>query len=293
MVLDVWRAAGIDAMALNGDAALVRERKLTAEQARRFAAEIRKLPPITRMAGQVAWGERLSYLDCVSAASHEGVSEFEGLVLMPQKPEGKLASFADRLFTAVVDWNETMRAVNRGHDRIACALSKPTRKEREAAVADLRRDLTLTTDFTNFRALGRNIGAAGSLRGGLGRHVGNVVAAWFLWGLSVYRRAEEETIAAQNLILVAFALAAYRADRGEYPADLAALVPKYIPAVPEDTFADGPLHYRREGPGYVLYSVGPNGIDDGGRSRWDEPDAEDAAHCDDIAIRVPAREKNP
>ena len=93
-----------------------------------------------------------------------------------------------------------------------------------------------------------------------------------------------------DLAQLAFALAAYRAEHGEYPVDLAALAPSYLPAVPDDTFAAGPFHYRRDGEGYLLYSVGPNSKDNGGRSHSDDPKRYDP-DADDIAIRVPARQK--
>ena len=41
--------------------------------------------------------------------------------------------------------------------------------------------------------------------------------------------------------------------------------PQYLPDVPEDPFSGRPLVYRTETTGYVLYSVGQNGIDDGGQ----------------------------
>jgi hypothetical protein len=62
----------------------------------------------------------------------------------------------------------------------------------------------------------------------------------------------------------------YRADKGTFPATIAALVPAYLPAVPVDPFdATGkPLHYRLDGSGEnrtpTVWSVGENGIDDGG-----------------------------
>ena len=62
---------------------------------------------------------------------------------------------------------------------------------------------------------------------------------------------------------LAFALAAYRADQGSYPAKLADLKPKYVAEIPKDIFNDGELHYRQEGTGCLLYSVGVNGQDDG------------------------------
>jgi hypothetical protein len=64
-----------------------------------------------------------------------------------------------------------------------------------------------------------------------------------------------------RLVEVALALRAYRLDHhGANPATIDALVPADLPHVPADPFGRGaPLHYRRSGTGYVLYSVGPDG----------------------------------
>ena len=56
--------------------------------------------------------------------------------------------------------------------------------------------------------------------------------------------------------------------------------------VPKDFFNDGgELHYRRQDQGYVLYSVGVNKKDDGGRG-YDEYNPA-GKQCDDIVVRVP------
>jgi hypothetical protein len=86
---------------------------------------------------------------------------------------------------------------------------------------------------------------------------------------------------------LAFSLAAYRADRGSYPAKLADLMSKYAAKIPKDIFNhDADLHYTRQGDGYVLYSVGSNGKDDGGK---DYEDRRDVADADDLVVRVPAK----
>jgi hypothetical protein len=65
---------------------------------------------------------------------------------------------------------------------------------------------------------------------------------------------------------VALALHAYREDHGAYPDGLSGLVPGYVPSLPDDPFAmSGPLRYRVENDGYVLYSLGPDCKDDDGR----------------------------
>ncbi|MHC4092328.1 MAG: hypothetical protein ACYSVY_18995, partial [Planctomycetota bacterium] len=46
------------------------------------------------------------------------------------------------------------------------------------------------------------------------------------------------------------------------------LVPQYLEAIPSDPYVGRPLCYRRQDSGdYLLYSVGPNEIDDGGRKQ--------------------------
>jgi len=121
--------------------------------------------------------------------------------------------------------------------------------------------------------------------------MGDVLIAFLMPAFSGAVKAEDRAVTSQGMTQVVFALAAYRADRGTYPADLGALVHKYLPAMPEDPFSAGPLRYKREEAGFLLYSVGPNGKDDGGRSFLDQPASEDLRDCDDIAIRVPAKKK--
>jgi hypothetical protein len=72
---------------------------------------------------------------------------------------------------------------------------------------------------------------------------------------------------AQNkLLIVALALRAYRVEHGSYPAKLSALIPTYLSSLPGDPFAaSGPLRYKPSSPGYIMYSVGPDGKDDGGK----------------------------
>jgi hypothetical protein len=65
--------------------------------------------------------------------------------------------------------------------------------------------------------------------------------------------------------LVALALERYRRATGEWPATLAALVSGQLAAVPVDPFDGKPLRYRRLADGVVVYSIGPDGTDNGGR----------------------------
>jgi hypothetical protein len=52
------------------------------------------------------------------------------------------------------------------------------------------------------------------------------------------------------------------------PARLEDLTPEYLPRVPADPFDGKPLRLKRDGKDVIVYSVGPDGQDDGG-TRWD------------------------
>lgn len=88
-----------------------------------------------------------------------------------------------------------------------------------------------------------------------------------LWAITLAADTKNE------LLLTAFALRAYRLDHGAYPAALASLVPGYLKEVPADPFAlSGSLHYKRVGTKYLLYSIGPDGKDGGGKPILNSPD---------------------
>lgn len=62
------------------------------------------------------------------------------------------------------------------------------------------------------------------------------------------------------------ALFAHHAERGYFPVRLADLVPTYLPAVPRDPLnAASAFGYRRTEKDFVLYSLGPDARDDGGK----------------------------
>lgn len=69
---------------------------------------------------------------------------------------------------------------------------------------------------------------------------------------------------------IACALKLHRREHGSYPPDLAALVPEFLDTLPEDLVAPDGYRYRTADDGYRLYSVGWDGVDDGGERGRDE-----------------------
>ena len=66
--------------------------------------------------------------------------------------------------------------------------------------------------------------------------------------------------------VLACALERYRLAHGEFPETLDSLSPQFIAHIPHDLFTGEPLKYHRTDDGrFVLYSIGWNGKDDGGK----------------------------
>ncbi len=70
------------------------------------------------------------------------------------------------------------------------------------------------------------------------------------------------------------AIEQFRRKSGHYPNKLAELVPELLPEIPTDYFDGEPLRYMKTDEGYLLYSIGVDRDDDGGR----EPEEGDPSH---------------
>jgi len=99
-----------------------------------------------------------------------------------------------------------------------------------------------------------------------------VVTAMLLPAIS--RALRDQVQAKVRLSIAAAALAAeqYRQKNGRWPDSLEELVPEFLDEVPEDWFGTGKVRYEHTESGVILYSVGPDGRDNGGAG---QPDADD------------------
>ena len=94
------------------------------------------------------------------------------------------------------------------------------------------------------------------------------------WALSRWdnwrarQRAEmrqKRIIAHVRLLTAELAVRCYQSEQGRVPTGLEQLVPKYLQRVPSDPFNGSPMIYRHQGTNWLLYSVGEDGVDDGGK----------------------------
>jgi hypothetical protein len=72
-------------------------------------------------------------------------------------------------------------------------------------------------------------------------------------------------VAHRRLLIAELAARCSLSDQGQPPVALKQLVPKYLARVPLDPFSSRPLIYHPQGTNWLLYSVGQDGVDDGGK----------------------------
>jgi hypothetical protein len=277
-------AVNVDGAACAGDQALLQHARLTAAQIARMRADLDKLPAMPKMVDKIDVGERFMYLDSVGMTARQGLSSLASLSGGGGGPEGAPKSLIDSTPAAAVDWDRVLRMGNSWYDRMVDACRKPTRAELHSAMRKIDEEIRKRAEASkHWQSLA--LMALSGPRNALSEQIGYIFAALLLPAVSGCIEAEDRGAMQFDLTKLAFALAAYRADHGSYPAKLADLTPKYVAEIPKDIFNDSDLHYRPQGDGYLLYSVGPNGKDDGGRGHDDRKAGEG---WDDIVVRVPA-----
>jgi hypothetical protein len=114
-----------------------------------------------------------------------------------------------------------------------------------------------------------------------GQVIGDILVSLLMPAARKVQDAADRTQQTFDTVIVAYALAWYQRVNSQYPDALAKLAPTYLTAVPGDVFSGKELIYRPGANGFLLYSVGINGIDDGGRGYDSQPPG------DDLVVRVP------
>jgi hypothetical protein len=94
-----------------------------------------------------------------------------------------------------------------------------------------------------------------------------IISALLLPAISSSLTREADGFARIRLATTAIAVEHYRLLQGQLPDNLSELTSQFLPNVPIDPFDGAPLRYYRLAKGYVIYSVGRDSHDDGGRKK--------------------------
>ncbi len=170
-------------------------------------------------------------------------------------------------------------------------------------LAILFRSFLLPTDMQAYRSTMRqfqvlfeqrpSLSDAASLRGikaldaDMERRRQGVLTELFAPALSSVLTTRSKSHAKHRAAEVLLAATRARLVRGELPGAAEAIVPEFMTAIPRDPFLeDSPLIVKINDDGWLVYSVGPNGKDDGGPPPSSKPGEGSTVSSDDIGLRL-------
>jgi hypothetical protein len=262
---------------------------LSRKQTNDFRGQWTRFPAIATMAKAIDIGERLQFLDATCYVAEDGwgaLLDIVGLITDlsgdgEPKPRDK-RDFRIEVGAAVlswlVRWDEPLKLGHEWYDRLL----------RITRIDDVRLQMDALDEFDNYL---QKIQAEKILltRTGLYFYPRTLPTKFTSRALiGVFMPAVHATFSAahhvetyRSMFDVSMALFEYRADLKDCPDNLERLVPEYIESIPVDDFGRRELVYRKTDAGFLLYSLGQNGRDNGGKERNEDEDA------DDIVIRVP------
>ena len=283
-LIDALVGVAIDQVAASADLALIERGKLDSKRLQGCLRDLRALPGLPLMADKVDFGERFVFLQIAMFVAFHGVGILE--------PSADGIGALPRARTEDVDWDPALRNGNHYFTRLSTAMRGRDRALREKQLDEIQTELkTIKAKLVKPEEFRRTLAGAKNPAEAKGKYFGDILITEMIPSVRKPQQAADRSEQTERNLHLAFALAAYKNDEARYPLKLDALAPKYLAAIPNDLFSGKALIYRPAEDGYLLYSVGVNGKDDGGRGP-DDP------RSDDLVVRMPSRKmgekkKNP
>jgi hypothetical protein len=286
-------AMAIRSIATQATQQLLDSPSMTKELAHQIRDDLAALPPISTTADSINRVERLCTLDAVIQIKTRGFNTISGLAT------GETESSPIDL--AAINWNTVLEKINTTYDDLVAAMQQPDAAQRAEALSGVEQQLN------DEQAQAHSPGAfAAALfsRSARSELVGKIVVGMVFPSMRAANSADDRTRSSFALTELAAALAEYRAEHGKYPVKLDDLTPGILAMLPNDIYHAKPYVYRRIDDGYLLYTLGENGNDDGGsnenRRVFEGQDIEELelsaedtegpqipSGADDISIRLP------
>lgn len=276
-------AYAVDQVASSGDWELAKSGKLTAKQAIDYRKNLDRIGPLNSLSSTLDVGERCYALDNILFFVRAAARSVNELKALDEYLPRKLPQTLKGRFEAYFDIDTMLKLVNQRFDEFVkvAAINDPFRRRTEAAELKAEMEMRMKR-LKRVPGFLRSPPSDRKQRAAASRWLAEIMMGFVQPAVAQVLDVEDQTNVLFDLARVALSLAAYRADNGDYPATLAKLKPKYARGIPLDRFSGKPLIYKRIKGGFLLYSVGQNGKDDGGRG-YEDNDVD----TDDLHVRVP------
>jgi hypothetical protein len=278
-LMQILVGIAIDAIAHEGDRQLANSEAVTAEQLIQYANQLSALPPVGDFQRSYQF-DRFAGLDLIQRlasgqlADDEIADDISLLELLDVGTDPELANrLISLLFQHGVDWNQVMIGFNQFYDRVEAACGHEEYAQRYQTLSELADEIeTRSRAVLSPRMLVASVFATPQQRADLMTTMSlHTMAPALVQADEAVTRGKARTVLSQ----MGVALSAYRKANGEFPASLEALVPDYLPKLPNDPYTGKPCVYRVDDAGALVYSLGRNLKDDGGKSLRDDYDNHD------------------
>jgi hypothetical protein len=283
-------AAGFSKHADNATLVLLDSPSLPLHVLKRVRRDLDALPPLADISSSIVT-ERLFAVEMVAELAR---------MTRSQRAAVFNATLTDRppwvAYTSL-DMNVVLREVNSVHDQTEAAARIVDPRARRPAMEKVQNDFRTRWKPPSLR--GRMAEAFMAVVSKAERSI--QFADFLLKEVTSGIPFEQSDAAATSfdLVRIAAALAEYRCrgvggEGKPYPDSLDNLVPGFMAVVPGDVYSGKPLRYERRGDGYLLYSVGYGGVDNGGTNHELDNGDWRAVHTNalgfddqDIVVRMP------
>jgi hypothetical protein len=280
----------IDGIGFELDNRLITTPSISKASLNKLQSQLAKLPPISSLAEKIDLTERYTYLDATISIARHGPQALS-MVTNGSTAEDNpvLTSLAKTVSGSLVDWDLVLKMGNYWYDEIKRINDIKSFAQRAIENKKLEARLTaLRVEAGNPATIAKQILFSGkSIPEITSAQMSNILVSLLLPAVQTAVTAEIRNDARMGITVTACALQAYHRDNNRYPDSLAALDGVYIDKRPLDPFRGKSLIYRQRSNSFLLYSVGPNLKDEGGKGRDEDKGPQNTT--DDIRFKITSK----
>ncbi len=242
------------------DKVIIDAENVDPELLREMHEEIENLKPIQDMADNVDIGLRFYNLDIVMSLIRAGKQA--GPKVMSGQPDAlnftlimlRINTYYDSLVNAIKS-DEGYFKTKEHIDRVEAQLPEIVKKSKARNTFINNVLLFCSSSRTRYRIASELIG--------------DLLLVTSAPSVVMFYKNQFEHEASLRMLRIALALRLYKIKNGNYPEKLSGLVPDYFDKTPLDPYADTAFGFKRTGEEYLLYSTGPDCVDNKGNEETD------------------------
>ncbi len=239
----------------------------SAAKLRALLSDLQSLPQPTMFADMLHLTQRCDGLSRLTALAQSKSDGVRALLVMRLDEESEASRRAiDTLSQRPFDYNTALRTTNHWSDRCVDIARRERFHDRLEGARQIEQATEAYWEKTQQPdQLVAQIESSQQPAVAYGEWMGEIPGQCSIMRMMLF--CEAQCFQWLDHLQLAVALSIHRAEHGQFPEKLEQLKPAILAEIPLDRMAHGQQlpRYRRDGSGYMLYSLGENGKDNGGR----------------------------